>query len=159
MCPGSGERCDATSLAGSAGASRAAASADVLLMNPSITTGTLVRGGAEREPGEHAELEAADRGEHADRVGGIGVVEPQPASTTATLCASPASSRPVPRPHVSCGPALEQRRGDRGRRGRVADAHLAERDQAVVAHQLVRKLDARRERGLRLARASSPARP
>ena len=61
---------------GAAGASRAATSAAAPVTNPSRRT-TRPRAAAEADAGEDGELEAADGGQHADRIGGIGSVDRQ----------------------------------------------------------------------------------
>ena len=59
-------------------------------------------GGTEDDADECADLEAADRGEDADRIRRIGVFRAIAASITATLWTGP-SSMPVPRPVTSAG--------------------------------------------------------
>ena len=86
-------------------------------------------------------------------------VDPEPRRTTSTLRRNAASSSPVPGPQTSSGAAREQRRGERGGRGGVRDAHLADAEQAdAVARQLVGDSAARGEPAARLAASHRRAR-
>ena len=65
-------------------------------MNPSRTTGTRAAAAADDHADERRDLQPADRGEHADRIGRVGALTASARSIMATLCARPSSSMPVP---------------------------------------------------------------
>ena len=63
-------------------------------------------------------------------------------SIAARLRASPSSSTPVPRPAQRARAAAEQGRAQHGRRRRVRDTHLADRQQiAIVGHGAIAGVD------------------
>ena len=102
-------------------------------------------------PGEHAELEPAHGGERhrRDRTARR-LVGASARVTTSRLRARPSSSRPVPRPQACSGVGSRERTAERGGGRRVADAHLAERDDPRPAEFLLGQRDARLERRDRL---------
>ena len=113
--------------------------------------GNAVRGARQRHAGEAGDLEAADLGEHVERVVRVGPVHQERALDGRDL--SPPTflvhARPPPR-DIADGRAGEDRH-HRARRGRVADAHLARADEIEPARPLgLDQLDARLHRRPRL---------
>ena len=104
MAPGSAERCPATIAATASGAKRGGDQGGRRGDHAVEDHRHPARGGAEDEAGQRGVLQAADRGQHAERVGRVGAVPARaPRSTTSILWASVASSMPVPRPVTAAG--------------------------------------------------------
>ena len=105
--------------------------------------GKAIRGGAQHEAGKHRDLEPADRGEDAERVGGIRRLQRERTPDRLDLAReSVVVESRSPSADGGCVDA-EEDGGQRARRRRVADAHLADPEQVdAVGGQLVGELDA-----------------
>ena len=128
-------------------------------MKPSTTTGTRAAAAPSTTPASPAISKPPTFASTSTASRGIGAVHLQPAPDDLDL----APERRVVDAGAAAGDLLGRRAGEHGgeraRRGRVADAHVADADQPdAVARELVGQRRARRQRGERLRRASSPAR-
>ena len=142
-CPGSGERWPAIRRGTTAGWRAAATSAAEPVMKPSRTTGIRAAAARGDDADQHADLQPADGREDADRVRRVRPVDLDRPLDGRDLAAVPVRvDARAATGHAFGGPS-GQHRGDRARRRRVADTHLAEADEVEPAGaQLVHEVQA-----------------
>ena len=91
------------------------------------------RGGPERDAHEDADLEAADGGQHAERIGRVGRVALEHARDDRSLAGDSVGVEAGARAAQLGRVAPQERCGERGRGGRVPDPHLPDADCRVPA--------------------------